>query len=105
MYGKKNLEKIDDVRIEIFMEKCKPKTDGDKISCTKKLDASMMLPCERVLLNKIRRTKFVAKILKVIYHQAHLILYTNVKNMVSTVYCFCRFLISSFCCFFDMISA
>ena len=62
MYGKKNLEKIDDVRTEIFMEKCKPKTDGDKISCTKKLDASMMLPCERVLLNKIRRTKFVAKI-------------------------------------------
>ena len=50
MYGKKNLEKIDDVRTEIFMEKCKPKTDGDKISCTKKLDASMMLPCERVLL-------------------------------------------------------
>ena len=55
MYGKKNFLKIDDVRTEIFMEKTKkPKTDGDKISCTKKLDASMMPLCERVLLNKIR---------------------------------------------------
>ena len=44
------------------MEKYKPKTDGVKISCSKKLDASMMPPCEHVLLNKIRRTKFVAKI-------------------------------------------
>ena len=25
MYGKKNLEKIDDARTKIFMEKCKPK--------------------------------------------------------------------------------
>ena len=28
----------------------------------KKLDDSMMLPCEHVLPNKIRQTKFVAKI-------------------------------------------
>ena len=60
-YGKENLEKID-VRTEIFMEKYKPKTNGDKMSCAKKLDVSMMPPCERVLLNKIRRTKFVAKL-------------------------------------------
>ena len=44
------------------MEKYKPKTDEDKISSAKKLDASIMPPCERVLLNKIRQTKFVAKI-------------------------------------------
>ena len=48
MYGKPNLKKIDDVGIEIFMEKYKPKTDGVKISCAKKLDASIMPPCERV---------------------------------------------------------
>ena len=44
MYGKKNLTKINDVRTEAFMEKYKPKADGDKISCAKKLDASMMSP-------------------------------------------------------------
>ena len=38
------------------MEKCKP-----KISCDKYFDASIMPLCERVLLNKIKRTKFVAK--------------------------------------------
>ena len=37
-------------------------SDGNKISCAKKLDASMMLPCERVFLNKIRLTKFAGKI-------------------------------------------
>ena len=62
MYGKKNLKKVDDVRSDIFMEKHKPKTNREKISCAKKLDASMTPPCEHVLLNKIRRTKFVAKI-------------------------------------------
>ena len=35
MYGKKHLKKIDD-GTEIFLEKCKAKTDGDKISCAKK---------------------------------------------------------------------
>ena len=61
MYGKKNLKKKVDVRTEIFMEKCNSKTDGDKISCAKKLDTGTMLSCECVLLNKIRRAKFVAK--------------------------------------------
>ena len=35
---------------------------GIKFIVPKKLDASLMPPCERVLLNKIRRTKFAAKI-------------------------------------------
>ena len=35
MYGKKHLKKTDDAT-KIFMEKYKPKTDGDKISCAKK---------------------------------------------------------------------
>ena len=43
------------------MEKYMPKTDRDKISYAKKLDASMMPLCERVLVNKIRRVKFLAK--------------------------------------------
>ena len=62
MYGKKNLKKVDDVRSDIFMEKHKPKKNGEKISCAKKPDASMTPPSEHVLRNKIRRTKFVAKI-------------------------------------------
>ena len=60
---KKRLKKIDDVRTEIFMEKYKPNIRWtQKIVCQKKPDASMMLPCEHIFLNKIRRTKFVAKI-------------------------------------------
>ena len=39
MYGKKNLKKIVDVRTEIFMEKCKSKTDGGKIFVPKNLIA------------------------------------------------------------------
>ena len=41
MYGKKNLRKIA-VITEIFMEKYKPKIDGDKISCAKKLGVATM---------------------------------------------------------------
>ena len=44
------------------METYKPITDRGNVSCAKKLNTSMMPPCERVLLNKIRRTKVVAKI-------------------------------------------
>ena len=45
-----------------FKEKYKPETNGDKIYCAKKRDASMMSPCEHVFLNKIRLSKFAAKI-------------------------------------------
>ena len=97
----------------------------------------MMLPCEHIFLNKIRRTKFVAKIwmpliealppnnspltfgwqlvnknyqlldcLKVIYHQTHLILHTNVKNMMVSTVCYCCcFSITFFCSIFDTLSA
>ena len=55
---KKRLKKIDDVRTEIFMEKYKPNIRWtQKFFCQKKLDASIMLPCEHIFL-----TKFVAKI-------------------------------------------
>ena len=61
--GKKisSLENPINVRIETFKGTYKPETDRNKISCAKIL-ASMMLPCERVFLNKIRRIKFDAKI-------------------------------------------
>ena len=35
-----------------IMEKCKPEIEGGKISCAEKLDAGIMLPCERFFLNK-----------------------------------------------------
>ena len=33
MHGKKNLKKLDDVRTEVFMETCKPRTDRGNVSC------------------------------------------------------------------------
>ena len=100
--------------------------DGDKISYAKKLNASVMPPCERFSLNKKRRIKLVAKIwmpsidasppndspldfgwkwstetisyfgLK-IYHQAHLILHTNVKKVIGK---YCMLLLPFFDCLF-----
>ena len=55
MNGKKNLKKIDDVK-RFLWKSTSQISGGDKISCAKKLDASMMLPCECNFLNKIRQS-------------------------------------------------
>ena len=60
MYGKKNNDRINDVRTDIFMDKYKPKKENDKISCVKKLDGSMLPPCSRVLWQKVKRTCYIA---------------------------------------------
>ena len=92
MYGKKNLKKIGDVRTEVFMEKYKPKKDGDKISCAKNFDTSITkwdeqslfqtFGCHRLKLrflsihqsilggNWSTETEIVTLGLKVTYHQA-----------------------------------
>ena len=56
MYGKM-------LELKLLWESTSQKSSGDKISCAKKLDASMMLPSEHAFLNKAWRTKFVAQML------------------------------------------
>ena len=46
MYGKM-------LELTFFWESTSKESDGDKISCAKKLNASMMLPCEHAFLNKV----------------------------------------------------
>ena len=41
------------LELTFFWESTSKESDGDKISCAKKLNASMMLPCEHAFLNKI----------------------------------------------------
>ena len=60
MYGMKKLKDINDVRTQLFLDKYKPKKDADRISCVKKLDGSSLPPCYHVLLQKLKRTNFVA---------------------------------------------
>ena len=63
MYGKKNISSVDDVRLQIFFDKYKPKKETQKITCVKKMDGSSMPPCLRVLHKNILRTSLIAKIL------------------------------------------
>ena len=123
-----SLENPSNVRTETFMERYKPQIDGDKVSCAKKLDGSIMLSCEHVFQNKQSllqkfvchwsftswqfvwfwvenlSTKTISYFgLKVIYNQAHLTLHTNMKNMIVSTVCYCCcFLTASFCCINDL---
>ena len=65
LYGKKTCDSIDDVRLKIFLEKykqfSKKGSKNETILKIKKLDGSSWPPCSRVLVEKIKRTMFVAR--------------------------------------------
>ena len=56
VYGRKKCDSINDVRVEIFLEKYSPTKGEERITYAKKLDASMMPPCQEVLTQKLKRT-------------------------------------------------
>ena len=58
MYGKKKFDHVDDVRYQIFLDKYKPLKN---LSNVKKLDGSMMPPCFKVLVKKMKRTRLIAR--------------------------------------------
>ena len=61
VYGKRKLTSINEVRLQIFASKYKPKKNGTKsITDVKSMDGSSMPPCQRVLQQKIKRTNLVA---------------------------------------------
>lgn len=47
--------------MEIFLDKYRPKKGEEQIAKVRKLDASMMPPCKRVMWNKFRRTQLIAR--------------------------------------------
>jgi hypothetical protein len=62
MYGKKKLSSVDEIRLELFLQKYKPKGKDEALACVKKFDGSSLPPCSRVLYEKIRRTKYIAEL-------------------------------------------
>ena len=61
MYGKTKLNKINDVRVQEFLGKYRPKNDNERLSCVKKLDGTMLPPCQKVLAQKLRRVEMISK--------------------------------------------
>ena len=53
--GKKHIDKINDVRTQIFLGKYKVKKPGERLSSSKKVNCSMMPPSQKVLQQKIKR--------------------------------------------------
>ena len=65
MYGKSKLTSVDQARLEIFLAKYKPKKRTDGLinqQQLKKMDSTMMPPCSKVLMQKIRRCIFITNI-------------------------------------------
>ena len=62
MYGKRKSQFINDIRLELFLERYKPsgKLDEARISCLKKMDGSTLPPCHNVLKQKIKRVHLIA---------------------------------------------
>ena len=48
MYGKHKLSAVNDVHMQLFLEKYRPVRGQTNITGAKKLDASMMQPCKKV---------------------------------------------------------
>ena len=61
VYGKRRLCSVDDVRLQIFIDKYKQKKLNQSITCVKRFDGTSIPPCSKVLREKMRRTIFITK--------------------------------------------
>ena len=61
MYGHKTISSVNNVRLQTFLQKYKPKKESQKITCVKKMDGSSMAPCFRVLSKKILHASLIAR--------------------------------------------
>lgn len=63
MYGKKKkLYLVNDSRLKIFLKKYELDTKGTMISYVKKMDSGSLLPCSRVIKEKINQTYYIRSI-------------------------------------------
>ena len=53
---------VDEARLDMFMKKCQPKKNENIIPSIKKMDGSSLIPCRRVVLQKLKRTNFICSI-------------------------------------------
>ena len=61
VYGKRRLCSVDDVRLQIFIDRYKQKKLNQSITCVKKFDGTSIPPCSKVLRQKMRQTIFITK--------------------------------------------
>ena len=61
MYGQKKLTASNDARFQIFCNKYKKKNDNQSVTEVKTFDSSCIPPCRKVLVEKIKRAKFVGR--------------------------------------------
>ena len=61
LYGKRKLDPVNYARFQIFCDQYKKKDENQSVTKVKSFDGSRMSPCKKVLTEKIKRTKFVAK--------------------------------------------
>ena len=61
MYGKKRFQSVDELCLELFLKKYKPRNNSlvDKV---KKLGPATLLPCSRVFLKKLKRLSYIARL-------------------------------------------
>ena len=61
IYGKNKTKKVNNARTDIFLEKYRTKNVEDRLSNVKRLDGSMMPPCLKVLMQKLKRTHLITR--------------------------------------------
>ena len=61
MYGKKRFQSVNELCLELFLTKYNPNNDSlvDKV---RKLDSATLPPCSRVLLKKLKRSSYIARL-------------------------------------------
>ena len=61
IYASKNICKVNDIRTQIFLKKyAKIKPEG-RLNCVKKFDSSLIPPCKKVHLLKIKRVHLIVR--------------------------------------------
>ena len=61
LYGKPKFNSVNEVRLELFLKKYRPKKKEEVvISCVKKMEGSFLPPCASVLKQKTNRTNHIA---------------------------------------------
>ena len=63
MYGDKKFQSVDDLHLEMFLKKYKPK-NGSLVDNMMRMDSSSLPPCSKVLYEKLKRSSYVARLWK-----------------------------------------
>ena len=63
MYEKKRFQFVDELRLELFLKKCKP-NNYSLVDKMRKLDSALLLSCARMHLKNLKRSSYIARLEK-----------------------------------------